>query len=143
MKKVMMTLVAFVMMFVLTGCGTETLSCTMSQNQSGIKMNQEINATFVNNEVTKMYINVNAELDESYVSAMEQIKASVETNLKQYKDNGGKLDITTEGNTINARVDFDLANMSKEQKKNLNMVDVYGTKSATAKELEKQGYTCK
>ena len=71
MKKVMMTLVAFVMMFVLTGCGTETLSCTMSQNQSGIKMNQEINATFVNNEVTKMYINVNAELDESYVSAME------------------------------------------------------------------------
>ena len=116
MKKVMMTLVAFVMMFVLTGCGTETLSCTMSQNQSGIKMNQEINATFVNNEVTKMYINVNAELDESYVSAMEQIKASVETNLKQYKENGGKLDITTEGNTINARVDFDLANMSKEQK---------------------------
>ena len=143
MKKVMMTLVAFVMMFVLTGCGTETLSCTMSQNQSGIKMNQEINATFVSNEVTKMYINVNAELDESYVSAMEQIKASVETNLKQYKDNGGKLDITTEGNTINARVDFDLANMSKEQKKNLNMVDVYGTKSAAAKELEKQGYTCK
>ena len=135
MKKVMMTLVAFVMMFVLTGCGTETLSCTMSQNQSGIKMNQEINATFVNNEVTKMYINVNAELDESYVSAMEQIKASVETNLKQYKYNGGKLDITTEGNTINARVDFDLANMSKEQKKNLNMGDFYGTKSAAAKEL--------
>ena len=42
MKKVMMTLVAFVMMFVLTGCGTETLSCTMSQNQSGIKMNQDM-----------------------------------------------------------------------------------------------------
>ena len=90
-----------------------------------------------------MYINVNAELDEAYVSAMDQIKASVEANLKQYKDNGGKLDITTEGNTINARVDFDLVKMSKEQKKNLNMVDVYGTKSATAKELEKQGYTCK
>lgn len=143
MKKIMMTLVAVVMMFVLTGCGTETLSCTMSQNQAGIKMNKEINATFVNNEVTNMYINVNAELDEAYVSAMDQIKASVEANLKQYKDNGGKLDITTEGNTINARVDFDLAKMSKEQKKNLNMVDVYGTKSATAKELEKQGYTCK
>lgn len=143
MKKMMMAFVAVVMMFVLTGCGTETLSCTMSQTQSGIKMDQEINATFVNNEVTNMYINVNAELDESYVSAMDQIKESVEANLKQYKDNGGKLDITTEGNTINARVDFDLAKMSKEQKKNLNMVDVYGTKSATAKELEKQGYTCK
>lgn len=143
MKKIMMTLVAVVMMFVLTGCGTETLTCTMSQTQTGMTMNQEMNATFVNNEVTKMDINIKAELDEAYVSAMDQIKSSVEANLKQYKDNGGKVEITSEGNVINAKVDFDLSNMSKDQKKKLNMVDVYGTKSATAKELEKQGYTCK
>lgn len=143
MKKIMMTLVAVVMMFVLTGCGTETLTCTMSQTQTGMTMDQEMNATFVNNEVTKMDINIKAELDEAYVSAMDQIKSSVEANLKQYKDNGGKVEITSEGNVINAKVDFDLSKMSKDQKKKLNMVDVYGTKSATAKELEKQGYTCK
>ncbi len=143
MKKIVMTLVAVVMMFVLTGCGTETLNCTMSQNQTGMKMNQEMNATFVNNEVTKMDITMNVELDDTYLSAMDQIKSSVEANLKQYKDNGGKLDITSEGNTIKAKVNIDLTKMSDEQKKKLNMTDVYGTKDATKKELEKQGYTCK
>ncbi len=143
MKKMMMALVAGVMMFVLTGCGTETLNCTMSQNQAGMKMNQEMNATFVNNEVTKMDITMDAEIDEAYASQMDQIKANVEANLKQYKDNGGKLDITSEGNTIKAKVNIDLTKMSDEQKKKLNMTDVYGTKDATKKELEKQGYTCK
>lgn len=143
MKKMMMALVAGIMMFVLTGCGTETLNCTMSQNQAGMKMNQEMNATFVNNEVTKMDITMDAEIDEAYASQMDQIKANVEANLKQYKDNGGKLDITSEGNTIKAKVNIDLTKMSDEQKKKLNMTDVYGTKDATKKELEKQGYTCK
>lgn len=143
MKKIMMTLVAVVMMFALTGCGTETLNCTMSQNQTGMKMDQEMNATFVNNEVTKMDITINAELDETYASMMDQIKSSVEASLTQYKDNGGDLDITSEGNTIKAKVNLDIAKMSDKQKKNLNMTDAYGTKDATKKELEKQGYTCK
>lgn len=143
MKKIMMALVAVVMMFVLTGCGTETLTCTMSQTQAGMKMNQEMNATFVNNEVTKMDITMDAEIDEAYASQMDQIKASVEANLKQYKDNGGELDITSEGNVIKAKINLDLSKMSKDQKKNLNVTDVYGTKDATKKELEKEGYTCK
>jgi len=143
MKKIMMTLVAGVMMFTLTGCGTETLNCTTTQTQGGVKMNQEMNATFVNNEVTKMNIVMDAEVDEAYASQMDIIKSNVEANLKQYKDNGGKLDITTEGNVVKAKIDLDLSKMSKEQKKNLNVTDVYGTKDATKKELEKQGYVCK
>lgn len=143
MKKLMMVFVLALMTFVLTGCGTETLNCTMSQTQTGMTMNQEMNATFVNNEVTKMDIKINAELDETYATAMDQIKASIEENLKQYKENGGKVEVSSEGNTVEANVSLDLSKMSKDQKKALKMTDVYGTKSATLKELEKQGYTCK
>lgn len=142
MKKTLMILVAVVTMFCLTGCGTETLTCTMSQSQTGMTMVQKVDATFVNNEVTKMNMKIDITLDDDYASYADTMKSTLEEQYKVFSDNGGKVDVSGEGNIINIGIDLDVKNMTDKQIKNLNMGDVYGTKSATAKELESEGYTC-
>ena len=145
MKKTLITLVAVVMMVLLTGCEAkeEVLTCTLKQEQTGMVMNQEIEATFINNEVTDMTMDIDVNLDDTYVPYIDTMKTTFEEQFKTYSDNGAKVEVTSEGNVVEIDIDFDLKNMSLEQKKNLDMLDVYGTKAATQEELEKQGYTCR
>lgn len=143
MKKGLMALVAMGIVFILTGCGTETLTCTMSQDESGMKMNQEAVVTFENNEVTKMNMSVDVEVDDTYANYISTMESMLESQFTQFSDNGAKVDVSSSGNKINVSIDMDVKNMTDEQKKNLNMEDVYGSKEATKKELEEQGYTCK
>ena len=143
MKKGLMGLVALCVMFILTGCGTETLTCTMSQDESGMTMNQEAVVTFENNEVTKMKMNVDVEVDDTYASYIGMMESMLESQFTQYSDNGAKVDVSSSDNKINVSIDMDVKNMTDDQKKNLDLEDVYGTKDATKKELESQGYTCK
>lgn len=143
MKKGLMGLVALCVMFILTGCGTETLTCTMSQEESGMTMNQKAVVTFENNEVTKMKMNVDVEVDDTYASYIGMMESMLESQFTQYSDNGAKVDVSSSDNKINVSIDMDVKNMTDEQKENLGMEDVYGSKDATKKELEEQGYTCK
>ena len=143
MKKGLMGLVALCVMFILTGCGTETLTCTMSQEESGMTMNQKAVVTFENNEVTKMKMNVDVEVDDTYASYIGMMESMLESQFTQYSDNGAKVDVSSGDNKINVSIDMDVKNMTDEQKENLDMEDVYGSKDATKKELEEQGYTCK
>lgn len=145
MKKTLITLVAVVVMVLLTGCEAkeEVLTCTLKQEQTGMVMNQEIEATFINNEVTDMTMDIDVNLDDTYAPYIDTMKTTFEEQFKTYSDNGAKVEVTSVGNVVEIDIDFDLKNMSLEQKKNLDMLDVYGTKAATQEELEKQGYTCR
>lgn len=144
MKKILISLVAVV---ILTGCGAskeeQVLTCTMSTTQSGMTMNQKVEADFVGNEVVDMSMDIDVELDEFMAPYIETMKETLASQFKNYSDNGAKLEIDAEGSKIEIDIDFDLKNMTLEQKKNLDMIDVYGTKEATQKAFEKMGYTCK
>lgn len=143
MKKTFMALVAVAFMFCLTGCGTEVLSCTKTDAQTGMTMDQKVDATFVNNEVTEMSMKIDVDLDKTYAPYADTMRTTMKEQYKVFTDNGGKVEVGGEGKVINIAIDLDVKNMTKKQLKNLNMGDVFGTKSATAKELEKEGYTCK
>ena len=143
MKKALMGLAAVALTFILTGCGTETLTCTMSQSETGMKMDQKAVITFEDNEVTNINKNVDVNVDETYSSYVDFMKSMLEEQFKSYSDNGGKVNIDSENNKISIKIDMDVKNMTDDQKKNLDLEDVYGTKDATKKELESQGYTCK
>lgn len=143
MKKVLMALAAMGIVLVLTGCGTETLTCTMSQDESGMKMNQKAVVTFEDNEVTKMKMDVEVEVDEAYANYISMMESMLESQFTQFSDNGAKVDVSSDDSKINVSIDMDVKKMTDEQKENLDMEDVYGSKDATKKALEEQGYTCK
>ena len=140
-------LISFILVAILTGCTPEakeqTLTCTMSTNETGMVMNQEVEADFVGNEVVDMSMDIDITLDETMVPYIETMKETLATQFKNYTENGAMLEIDAEGSKIEIDIDFDLKNMTLEQKKNLDMIDVYGTKEATKNAFEKMGYTCK
>ena len=144
MKKILIILIAVV---ILTGCGAskkeDKLTCTMSTKQANMVMNHEIEADFVGNEVVDLSMDIEVELDNTFAPYIETMKTTLANQFKSYSDNGAEVEIDAEGSTVKIDIDFDLKSMSLEQKKNLDMIDVYGTKSATKKSLEKIGYTCK
>lgn len=146
MKKLKFLVVAIVLCL-LTGCGTKTevLTCETTQDLNGITMYQTMDATFTNNEVTNMDMDIDVNLGETYAAYMDTMKTSLAEEYKTFSDNGAKVDITTEGNVIKVAINLDLTSMTSEQKKKLDigLLDTFGTKEATKKDLEKQGYTCK
>lgn len=143
MKKVVLMVVSFILVLTLSGCGKETLSCTKSGLESGMQMDQEVVADFNNNVVTNMDMDIKVNVGEQYKNYISTFKAALENQYKTYSDNGAKVNITTQDDLIDIKINFDVAKMTNKQRKNLNMTDIFGTKSATKKELEKQGYTCK
>lgn len=144
MKKIVMPIMLVVLALVLSGCGKkETLTCTMTQDESGMVMNSKMEAIFEGNEVTKMDLNITAEVDESLSAYVPTMKEAIETQYAKYKKDGVTVNVSNKDNTINADLSFNLKKMSEEDKKALDLIDTKGTKAATKKELEKQGYTCK
>lgn len=143
-KKIIMPAVLAAVALVLSGCGkTETLTCTMSQDESGMVMNSKIEAVFEGNEVTKIDLNIDATIDESlsaYITTMEDV---IESQYEKYKKEGATVNVSSKDNVIKADLSFDLKKMSDEDKEELDLIDTKGTKEATKKELEKEGYTCK
>lgn len=144
MKKALIFTVALVTIPFLTGCGKETLTCTISKKQSGITMNQEVVAVFNNNEVTNIDMKINVKLDDAYKSYIDTYKTALESQYKTFTNNGGEVKIDkNKENGLDVKINLDLKKMTKEQKSKLQLSDTYGTKDATAKKLKEQGYTCK
>lgn len=145
MKKTLAVALVFAVL-VLSGCGAkkeEKLTCTMKTDQSGMVMNQEVEAIFVGNEVTEMSMDIDVELGETLAPYIETMKETLATQFQNYSDNGAKVEISAEGNVVEIDIDMDVKSMSLTQKQNLDMLDVYGTKKATLKAFEQQGYTCR
>lgn len=144
MKKIIMPIALVGLALVLSGCGkTETLTCTMSQDESGMAMNSKIEAVFEGNEVTKLNLNIDAKVDESLSSYVPTMKSVIESQYEKYKKEGATVKVTSKDNTIKADLSFDLKKMSDEDKEELDLIDTKGTKEASKKDLEKEGYTCK
>lgn len=148
MKNKIKFIVVAIVLCLLTGCGatkTEILTCETTQDVSGMTMYQTMDTTFTNNEVTNMKLNIDVDLGETYAPYMDTMKSTLAEEYKKFSNNGAKVDITTEGNIIKIAIDLDLTTMTKEQKQSLDIgvLDTFGTKEATKKDLEKQGYTCK
>lgn len=140
MKKVLMSLLAISLAFILTGCGNDTLTCTMSESEDGMQTSQELKVNFSNDEVSKVNLKMDFTVDDEYSDYMSFYKNLLESQFEDVTDNGGKVDVTQEGNTLKLDLNIDMNDLSEEQKTNL---DLSGTKESVRSQLEEEGYTCK
>ena len=117
MKKVLLALGLFVGVLALTGCGTETLSCTMTSKESGANMTQEISATFNGNKTKTVEAIMTMEFPESYADYMDTLKDSLDKQMSEYeKEYGVDSDITVDGTTIKYTMKADTDKMDDESK---------------------------
>lgn len=151
MKKIKGLVIVLLATIVLTGCGsTETLTCSMTEDSSGLNMKQEIDIDFKKNEASKVKVSVVAEATDTTIQENWDIFASTldsQYNTSEKKDG---LTITTDNDKDNYKytisIEVDFAKASDDVLEEYGLDDVIGKKT-TKKEVkeaaENSGYTCK
>ena len=138
MKKFKLLLLAIVGVFVLTGCGGKTLTCTMSESESGMEMKGKIVAKFkddkaTNDEVKKSWSMMSSLLKSQYSDKKaDGVKVTSKVDDKKY--------------TFNFSVEIDIKKASKDALKEYGIDSLDAEKSGyddAKKSLEESGFKCK
>ncbi len=145
MKKVFLITSLVILASLISGCGKETLTCTMNQDNSMAKMKQEIIATFNGNKAKTVEAIITMEMDKSYKNHMNDLKSSIEEEMKDYeKQYDVKTKISVDGTTLKYSMEADSDKMSKEARTLFGFdTNAKQTKDDAKKQLEEAGYTCK
>lgn len=142
--------VLVVSLFFLTGCSSEkTLTCTNSEESSGITSNQKITVTFVDDEVTYVKMSIDNEAtDDTIIDNWDTFVSILESAFEDTEEDG--IVLTTENDTDNytfsISLEIDLEKASEDALSEYSLDDI-ASSSATYDEVkeaaEEEGYTCK
>lgn len=130
MRKSKLVLLSLISVLVLTGCGKKELTCTMSQTQEGIKMDQTLTVKFDGKTIDDMTIVMDMELPESVQDRKDLLKTTYEALDFKVEDSKKGLKLTADSD-------------SKYIKENLNLGKTEASYDDTKKQLETAGYKCK
>lgn len=144
MKKVLLIAFSLLTISMLTGCGAETLTCTKSDDNEMMKMEQKIIATFKKDKAKTVEAIFTIEADKSYENYMDELKSSIEEEMDEYEktyDVDTKIDV--DGTTLTYQMKADSDKMSEEARSLFGFDTEKGSKEDAQKQLEDEGYTCK
>lgn len=134
----------------MTGCGGEkTLTCTNSEESSGIKMNQEVTMTFKDDKVTYVKMSIDNEAtDDTIIDNWDMFASMLDSQFEETEKDGVSLKTNNnkDKHTYNVSLEIDLEKASEDALKEYNLdgiTDANATYEDTKKEAEDSGYTCK
>ena len=133
-----------------TGCGGEkTLTCTNSEEDSGIKMNQEVTMTFKDDKVTYVKMSIDNEATEDTIIDNWDMFASMLDSQFEETDKDGvslKTNNNKDKHIYNVSLEIDLTKATDDalEEYGLNgITEENASYEDTKKEAEADGFTCK
>ena len=134
----------------ITGCeGEKTLTCTNSEEDSGIKMKQEITMTFKDDKVSYVKMSIDNEAtDDTIIDNWDMFVSMLDSQFEETDKDGVKLSTNNDSTNhiYNVSLEIDLEKASEDALKEYNLdgiTDANATYEDTKKEAEDSGYTCK
>ena len=134
----------------MTGCGGEkTLTCTNSEESSGIKMNQEVTMTFKDDKVTYVKMSIDNEAtDDTIIDNWDMFVSMLEGQFEETNENGVNLSTNNDAtnHTFNVSLEIDLTKASDDALAEYGLdgiADETATYEDTKKDAEADGFTCK
>ncbi len=135
----------------ITGCGNseKTLTCTMSEEDDGLSMEQTVDLSFSDDKVTNVKMSIDTKItDSTYQENWDMFVSMMESQYEESSANGIK--VTTENDSDNytytITVDANLEEASEDDLSNYGL-DAFTeegiTYEETKQEAEDAGYTCK
>ena len=135
----------------ITGCGNseKTLTCTMSEEDDGLSMEQTVDLGFSDDKVTNVKMSIDTKItDSTYQENWDMFVSMMESQYEESSANGIK--VTTENDSDNytytITVDANLEEASEDDLSNYGL-DAFTeegiTYEETKQEAEDAGYTCK
>lgn len=134
----------------ITGCGGEkTLTCTNSEEDSGIKMNQEITMTFKDDKVSYVKMSIDNEAtDDTIIDNWDMFVSMLDTQFEETDKDGVKLstDNNVDKHIYNVSLEIDVEKASDDALSEYGLdgiTDANATYEDTKKDAEADGFTCK
>lgn len=153
MKKFSMFILGLASILVVTGCGSKetekTLVCTMSQDESGMSMEQTISMVFKKDKVNHMKMDVNTKAtDEKLKENWDIFTKTLDEENQETEQDGVLLKVSKDDKNYEYRVtlDIDIEKASKEVLEKYDLDDLTGdngTLEENKKSAESNGFTCK
>lgn len=132
-----------VMLLSLTGCGGKTLTCTNTQEQTGMTMQAEVKVSFRNDTASDLNMTVKTDIDDDYADRTSQFAKLLEEQYSSYEDSGFDVDVKSTNNTVTLTLGADFAHMTDEEKENLGFDSSDNSYDAVKDSLEDSGFTCR
>ena len=144
MKKVLILGLACTLF--LTGCGSKKLTCTISEEDSGMKMSGEVVFTFdgKGETIKKGNFNMNVQVEEKYAEYLDEMEEEFKEDYGDLKE-VADVSINTKDNKISVNIKYNAAKLNEDQKDELYFNGLYSDENYenTKAEFEEDGYTCK
>ena len=134
----------------ITGCGGEkTLTCTNSEEDSGIKMNQEVTMTFKDDKVSYVKMSIDNEAtDDTIIDNWDMFASMLDSQFEETDKDGVKLstDNNADKHIYNVSLEIDVEKASDDALSEYGLdgiADANATYEDTKKDAEADGFTCK
>ena len=135
----------------ITGCGNseKTLTCTMSEEDDGLSMEQTVDLSFSDDKVTNIKMSIDTKVtDSTYQDNWDMFASIMESQYEETNANGIKVTKENDRDNYTYTITVD-ANLEEASKDNLSDygLDAFTeegiTYEETKQEAEDAGYTCK
>ena len=134
----------------ITGCGGEKkLTCTNSEEDSGIKMKQEITMTFKEDKVSYVKMSIDNEAtDDTIIDNWDMFVSMLDSQFEETDKDGVKLKTNNNADKHIYNVSLEI-NVEKASDDTLSeygldgIADANATYEDTKKDAEADGFTCK
>ena len=150
MREVKLFAILTAVVLLVTGCGGEkTLTCTNSEEDSGIKMNQEVTMTFKDDKVTYVKMSIDNEAtDDTIIDNWDMFASMLDSQFEETEKDGVSLKTNNnkDKHTYNVSLEIDLTKASDDALSEYGLdgiADEKATYEDTKKEAEADGFTCK
>ena len=139
-----------VSMLFITGCGGEkTLTCTNSEEDSGIKMNQEVTMTFKDDKVSYVKMSIDNEAtDDTIIDNWDMFASMLDSQFEETDKDGVSLKTNNnkDKHIYNVSLEIDVEKASDDALSEYGLdgiADANATYEDTKKDAEADGFTCK
>lgn len=142
MKKLKLIMILSIL-FVLTGCSSQSLSCTKEEDTDYGKNSEKQEFSFNSNKIASYSAQMSIKLNEDYDDYADVLLDSLESPFKDYKDKDGIEYVTSKkDDVISIKFSGDYSKMDDETKDSLG-IDKNASYDVIKKSLEDDGYNCK
>jgi len=142
MKKFLFSL-GLISILLVTGCGgsSDKLVCTQTVAESGTKSEQKVSIEFKDDKIDTVKLEMNTELEESYLDYKSMLVSSFEASLSSFEEEYG---IKPEFKETDKGFTFKIEMNRDQYVESWNEIDESAeTREDVKKSLEEAGYTCK
>ncbi len=136
-------IIIFSIIFVLTGCSSQSLSCTKTEDTDYGKISESQSFSFSNNKITLYSAEMSIKLNDDFNDYADVLLESLEEPFKDYKNKDGiEYETSKKDDVISIKFSGDYDKMDDETKDSLG-IDKKSSYDEVKKSLEDDDYTCK